>query len=100
MSAPADFVHEAEMGFSHGEFLRGLPSAVAPYCIEKESDAVYRLCHDARRVVVTLQPEARRALGAIALPVTAVKLEFFGFSRERFESFLRRYRRHMQKGGG
>ena len=69
--------------------MRHLPAAIVPYCIERESDAVYRLRQD-----------ARRALGAIALPVTAVKLEFFGFSRERFESFLRRYRRHMQKGGG
>ncbi|MGR3984094.1 MAG: hypothetical protein OD817_02375 [Gammaproteobacteria bacterium] len=100
MSAPADFIHEAEMGFSHGEFLRGLPAAVAPYCIEKESEAVYQLRHDARCIVVTLQPEARRALGAIAIPVTAVKLEFFGFNRASFEGFLRRYRRHMHKGGG
>jgi len=50
--------------------------------------------------VVTLQPEARRALGAIAIPVTEVKLEFFGFNRANFEGFLRRYRRHMHKGGG
>ena len=88
------------MGFSHGEFLRGLPAAVAPFCVEKESDAVYRLFHDARRIKVTLQPEARRALGAIALPVTSVKLEFYGFNRAGFDGFLRRYRRHMHKGGG
>ena len=98
--APADFTHRAEMGFTHRELLKGLPSAVAPFQIEKRSDLVYRLHHEAQRVVVTLQPETSRPIAAITVPVTAVKLEFFGFSEADFQSFMDRYKRYLHKGGG
>lgn len=97
---PADFVHEAEMGFSHAELLRCLPPAVAPFAVDKQSAHAYRLRAGARLVELTLQPETRRRLGAIALPVTRVKLEFFGFDASAFDDFMRRYQRYMHKGGG
>jgi len=99
----ADFVREAEMGFSHAELLSSLPSAVAPYRIDKRSERVYHLHHAAepgRRVELTLQPETRRTLAAITVPVTKVKLEFFNFSADDFEDFMRRYKRYLHKGGG
>ena len=99
-SAPADFTHRAEMGFTHRELLKSLPSAVAPFEIEKRSDLVYRLHHGAQRVVLTLQPETSRPIAAITVPVTAVKLEFFGFSKADFQSFMDRYKRYLHKGGG
>ncbi len=96
----ADFTHQAEMGFTHRELLQGLPSAVAPFAIEKRGDGVYRLHDGNRQVRLTLQPETSRAIYAIRIPVTAVKLEFFGFSETRFEDFMRRYKRYLHKGGG
>ena len=96
----ADFTHRAEMGFTHRELLNGLPAAVAPFCIEKRADLVYRLHHQERRVVLTLQPEISRLIAALAIPVTAVKLEFFGFSKAHFEAFMDRYKRYLHKGGG
>ncbi len=108
------------MGFTHRELLAGLPSAVAPFRIEKQSDLVYRLVDvepgragqdnagqgntdqgDAeQRVMVTLQPQTSRSIAAITLPVTTVKLEFFGFNSARFDRFMRRYKRYLHKGGG
>ena len=99
-AAQSDFIHRAEMGFTHRELLKSLPSAVAPFQIEKRSDLVYRLHHGAQRVVVTLQPETSRPIAAITVPVTAVKLEFFGFSKADFQSFMDRYKRYLHKGGG
>ena len=96
----ADFTHRAEMGFTHRELLKGLPAAVAPFRIERHSDLVYRLQHKNRRVVLTLKPETSRPIAAIRVPVTAVKLEFFGFSEARFEGFMSRYKRYLHKGGG
>lgn len=97
---PADFVHEAEMGFSHAELLRCLPPAVAPFAVARQSAHAYRLRAGARRVDLTMQPETRRRLGAIALPVTRVRLEFFNFDAARFDAFMRRFKRYMHKGGG
>lgn len=88
------------MGFARGEFLRALPAAVAPFCVERKSDSVYVLRHGGERVALTLRAESARALGALTLPVTVVRLEFFGFSRARYAEFFGRYQRRMQKGGG
>ena len=88
------------MGFTHCELLRNLPSAVAPFRIERQSDRVYRLHHQSRRIVLTLGAQTRRTIAAISLPVTTVKLEFFGFNRAGFEDFMRRYKRYLHKGGG
>ena len=126
MSPPADtapdFVYEAEMGFARGELLAGLPAAIAPFrieshCVESrdgESNddglrelrnsesrtTVYQLCHDTRRVRLTLYAERIRSIGAIRVPVSAVKLEFFNFDEVRYERFMARYKRHLHKGGG
>lgn len=96
----ADFTHRAEMGFTHRELLKSLPSAVAPFSIEKRSDLVYRLHNGNRRVLLTLQSETCRRLKAITVPVTAVQLEFFGFDKANFEDFMRRYKSYLHKGGG
>ncbi|MDD9884253.1 MAG: hypothetical protein OXU62_06945 [Gammaproteobacteria bacterium] len=110
----ADFIHEAEMGFSHAELLSRLPSAVAPFGIERQSARVYHLRAaggDAgdggggdggggEHVTLTLQPETLRRLAAIALPVTRVRLEFFNFNAARFDDFMRRLKRYLHKGGG
>ena len=98
----ADFTRSAEMGFTHAELLSSLPAAVAPFRIEKQTDLVYRLrLRDAdQQIVLTLAPETRRSIAAITVPVTAVKLEFFGFNAGDFEHFMRRYKRYLHKGGG
>jgi len=96
------------MGFSHAELLSRLPSAVAPFDIERQSARVYHLRAaggDAgdgggEHVTLTLQPETLRRLAAIALPVTRVRLEFFNFNAARFEQFMRRLKRYLHKGGG
>ena len=88
------------MGFTHEELLKSLPSAVAPFRIEKQSELVYRLDHGEQKIMLTLKPETSRSIAAITLPVTSVKLEFFGFSAALYEGFMRRYKRYLHKGGG
>ena len=88
------------MGFTHEELLKSLPSAVAPFRIEKQSELVYRIHHGEQKVMLTLKPETSRSIAAITLPVTSVKLEFFGFSAALYEGFMRRYKRYLHKGGG
>lgn len=101
--AAADFVYRAEMGFTHQELLRLLPRAVLPYRVEKQSALAYCLQGNGGgggRVLLTLKPQGVRNLAAIALPVTEVKLEFFGFNEAGFGEFMHRYKRYLHKGGG
>ena len=88
------------MGFTHHELLKGLPSAIVPFATEKISDLVYRLVHGEQWVLLTLKPEASRSIASITLPVTWIKLEFFGFSLSEFDVFMHRFKQYLQKGGG
>jgi len=104
----ADFVHEAEMGYSHAELLKCLPAAVAPFAVVHLSGGEYELRAGdgdgddagAGYVALTMQPETQRRLGAIALPVTQIRLRFFNFDGARFDAFMRRFKRSLHKGGG
>ncbi len=93
------------MGGTHKELLKSLPAAVLPFQIEQQSQLVYRLYHFAQpnmeqQVMLMLTPETTRSIGAITLPVTTVKLEFWGFSKEDFNRFINRYKCYLHKGGG
>ena len=72
--------YRAEMGFSHGELLKGLPSAVHPYNITKESDRVYLVQSDDRTARIHLSPERVRAIASISLPITDVEITFENFT--------------------
>ena len=103
-----NFTHDAEMGFTHRELLAALPQAVAPFVIEpidrpnfsNPPNKTFRLHHAAQRVLLTLQPETTRTIAALEIPLTVVKLEFFGFDQAAYAQFMAQYKRHLHKGGG
>ena len=92
--------YRAEMGFSHGELLRGLPSAVHPYNITKQSDRVYLVQREHRTARIHLSPERVRAIASISLPITDVEITFENFTEQEYEAFMDRFRRYLQRGGG
>lgn len=92
--------YRAEMGFSRRELARGLPSAVAPYDVEKCSEAVYRFRRDQRIATLTMGEERQRRIASIALPVIDVSISFENFSPAERDSFLDRFRKYTQRGGG
>ena len=91
----SDELHRVESrdGESNDDGLRELHNS-------QSCATVYQLCHDTRRVRLTLYAERIRCIGAIRVPVSAVKLEFFNFDEVRYERFMARYKRHLHKGGG
>ena len=99
-TAAADFVHHAEMGFTHDEILRGLPAAVAPFTIEKIGAREYVLRYKNRSVRLTMQPETTRPIANFHIPMTVAKLEFFNFTQSDHNEFMQRYKRYLHKGGG
>ena len=88
------------MGFTHEELLKGLPSAVDPFHIKKQSDRVYDILHEDRRVTLTMRPQTTRSIASITLPVTHIKLEFFRFGVAQYNDFMHRFKQYLQKGGG
>jgi len=92
------------MGYSRAELLSRLPSAAAPFTVTRQTSGEYVLRDGdnagAGYVALTMQAQTQRRLGAIALPVTRVRLEFFGFDAARFDAFMRRFKQYLHKGGG
>ena len=98
-SAPG-FVYRAEMGFTHYELLKGLPSATKPYEVTRITDLLHEIRCEDRLVTLTLSPERARKIASISLPVIDVELSFFGFDHQQYESFMDRFKRYLHRGGG
>jgi len=90
------------MGFSREEFIRVLPRALAGYRVESSGADRWRISDPERLLQASLQitPAPPRRLGALSLPVLAVRLEFPEGTEPRRQEFLRRFERGFQRGGG
>ena len=88
-----------DMGITHSELFRTLPSALAalPYTVQGH-DVIIN--DSTRRLVITLSPESRRRLGALSLPTTQVDFTFSGYSSQDIDRFMTRFDRAFQRGGG
>ncbi len=92
--------YHAEMGFTHHELLKGLPSAVQPYRIKKVNDLVYNMEHEDRVATMELARERTRSIAAITLPVTDVVISFQNFTVDQRQAFLDRFKKYLHRGGG
>ncbi len=99
MSGPAVVRFSRDMGITHSEFFRILPTAMAtlPYTVQGY-DVIIN--DDTRRLVISLSPESRRRLGALSLPTTQVHFTFSGYYPQDVDRFLARFDRAFQRGGG
>lgn len=88
-----------EMGLTHAEFFRTLPAALdgRPYRIE---DAIVSIDDQGRTVTIRLAPESVRRIALLQVPVTRVEFVFDGHQPEQIESFMSRFARYYQRGGG
>ena len=99
MPDPAVVRFSRDMGITHSEFFRILPTAMAtlPYTVQGH---VVIVNDDTRRLVISLSPESRRRLGALSLPTTQVHFTFSGYYPQDVDRFLARFDRAFQRGGG
>lgn len=93
-----------EMGFSREEFIRVLPRALSAYRIHADGTDRWRVsdADGGFRVLLSIKAEPPRRIGALALPVLTVRLEFATTDddRARRPEFLTRFERGFHKGGG
>ncbi len=90
---------DKEMGYTHADFLRLLPKAVGTADIRVDGTGI-EVRDGERRLCIDLAAETVRCLGHFRLPVTRVRLAFFGYSETEREAALDRFWKAYQKGGG
>jgi len=88
-----------DMGVSHGDFWRIIPAALSGFAWRRDNNVI--TAEDGgRRLVIRLATEGVHRIAALSIPMTRVTLEFSGFTTEERESFLARFYRRFQRGGG
>ncbi len=100
MSTSSSHVYQADMGFSHRELIKGLPSAVLPYTVNRVSSDTYSFVRENRVAKLNLGPEFSRKIASLNLPVTHITIEFENFSEVQYESFMERFKKYLHRGGG
>ncbi len=100
MSAASQHVYESEMGFSHQELLKVLPTAVEPYAINRISSDRYSMTRGKQVANLYLGPEKIRKIASLQLPVTQITIEFAHFSEVQRTEFLERFKKYLHRGGG
>lgn len=87
------------MSLSEGDFLRRLPRAVAPHKISKSGGSLEILLPGGRvGIVYQAQPDLKVA--SLSLPVLLVEIYFENISSEEISSFMTRFDKTYQRGGG
>lgn len=101
--APAELLESysfsRELGFSHAEFFRSLPAAIAhrEYVV---CGNMLRLDYEQGRVEIELGPEQVRAIASLRIPNTKVTFTFYKLSQSQREQFMQRFNLYFQRGGG
>lgn len=94
-----DICFTREMGISHAEFWRTLPSAVDNQAYTLRDDTV-TIADASRTIEIRLSPERDRRLGSLTLPTTTIRFTFIGYSRSQIDRFMARFDLYFQRGGG
>lgn len=94
-------VIEREMGYSIDEFCRVLPAAMRDWAVDG-SGLCWRVCRaDGEPVAVLgLTERAPRVMGALRIPVLAVRIDFGPHDPLLRAEFMRRFERGFHRGGG
>lgn len=92
-------VFTREMGVTHSDFLRTLPKALGeiPFYI---TGATVTVQDGPRRLTIRLGPEQERRIAMLRLPATQVHFEFLDYREVEIATFMRRFERCFQRGGG
>jgi len=87
------------MTITHADFFRLLPGVCENCCITRARKLIQSSLGSGT-IEILLAPECSRMLGSLELPVTEITFCFDNVSDQDRESFLERFHRVYQKGGG
>lgn len=90
---------QREMSISHEDFFRLLPGALGDMPFTRRGSRI-EAGSGSRRVDIEVEPESRRRLVSLELPVTRVSISLSGFEPAEETAFLARFDLTYQRGGG
>jgi hypothetical protein len=90
---------DKEMSITHQDFLRILPGALGTGNYRLYGNRVV-YGDEAHWMEITLSAGTERRIGALALPLTHVRLKFFGYAEPDLQAAITRFDRAFQRGGG
>lgn len=99
MNPPIPEHFQREMGVTRREFMRTLPSAIAPLAWESAGEQLL-IPHPAGSIRLTLAPAQVRRIASLELPVLRVEFAFHGLDAGQRESFMHRFDLAFHRGGG
>jgi hypothetical protein len=88
-----------EMGLTHAEFFRTLPSALQDVAYRVD-DRQVTVVIDRGRVIITLGPQRQRRIALLSMPYVAVTFEFEDLDQVAADRFMETFMRYYQRGGG
>jgi hypothetical protein len=89
-----------DMGITHADFFRLLPSAITPYDMHINQNVI-EIFGQQRSVIITLGVEQIRRLSAhVSFPSTEVEFSFEHFADAQREAFLHLFHLHFHRGCG
>jgi len=97
--AAAVAASEVEMAISHADFRRTLLGAFGA-AARDDGEGRLVVTTGSIRLVIHLGVERERRLGQFRLPVTTVRLAFYGGSPDDVAALSARFERAFQRGGG
>ena len=88
-----------EMGLTHAEFFRTLPSAMGDlgYRIEEEKVVAENKPY---RLTIRLDSQQERRIALLRIPYTRVHFDFEGYQQEEIDAFMAYFESRFQRGGG
>ncbi len=94
-----DISYSAEMGLTHADFFRYLPSAMGQHLYRIEGNTVHGEIEQGRvEIIIGKQQERRIAL--MRIPYALVSFHFQGVTSEQQQRFKANFDLRFQRGGG
>jgi len=87
------------MAYTHAEFKRLLPHAMEDYDYS-ETDDLIEADTGEQSIRIQLGPEYERRIASLSMPVCDVTIELEGFGEDQARTFLNKFDRTYQRGGG
>lgn len=88
-----------EMGLTHAEFFRTLPSAMGATSYRVDGDRVFAEDNN-RRLIIRLDAQQERRIALLHIPYTWVHFDFEGYQPQEIDAFMAYFESRFQRGGG
>lgn len=91
--------YSREMGLTHDDFWRLLPTAMGNHGYERRGNHVHANVNEGK-LLIELGPSQERNIAMLRLPYSKVSFTFTGVSLEQQLAFKTHFDLHFQRGGG